>query len=68
MLLLLLLGVFCLTCPSVLKGRRHDAADAGMLLLCCHTCSSLLKRGGHDAADAGGFLPHVPMRAERQVS
>ena len=39
-----------------------------MLGLCCHTCSSLLKRGGHDAADAGSFLPHVPMRAERQAS
>ena len=30
--MLLMLGVFCLTCPSVLKGRRHDAADAGALL------------------------------------
>ena len=39
-----------------------------MLGLCCHTCSSLLKHGGNDAADAGGFLPHVPICAERQAS
>ena len=39
-----------------------------MLGPCRHTCSSLLKRGGHDAADAGSFLPHVPIRAERQAS
>ena len=78
-MMLLMLGLRRLTCSSVLKRGRHDAADVGALpphlLVCAEawahdaadvgvTCSSVLKRGRHDAADVGASPPHLLVCAE----
>ena len=55
-MMLLMLGLRRLTCSSVLKRGRHDAADVGASP---PHLPSVLKRGRHDAADVGASPPHL---------